>query len=1226
MNKKKLTQEKLWQYGRKIPALPKGLPEPSLTSTGEYIAKKNYLLVDLAGKIIETTKQMFWRVAHNVATPDLLYGSTPEMKKTRKEFYQALSNLEFVPNTPTFANAGANLQQLSACFVLPIEDDLLKIGQSLVDTIMIHKSGGGTGFSFSRLRPYGSRIRSTGRVSSGAIYFMWMYADATDRIQQGGYRRGANMGVMNIDHPDILRWIMIKSSEFTVTSFNLSVALTDKFMRQVEKDAQFAPEGLSPQKDQIDKLIAEIQKILQGQSSFGDKMNEFEKKVGELKELLLAKQPGEGYDLINPDTKKSEGKLNAKKVFELIGRVAWEKGDPGVIFIDHMNVDNPTPQLGRIESTNPCIVGSSLVATEKGLIPIKELVEKKIELKILTDNRVLGDEGLTLRPHNHLWDNGVKEVWRLESKSGFELLATPDHKIMTIRGWVPLSKLQPDKDKVFIQSGEGIFSQNKNLPFTPQNVFKGKNGKSYSLNLPSKWSAELGQVLGWLVGDGWLRKGDKDCRAGFTFGEKDKKILDYFQSILNQWYGEEIKAVKRQNNIWHLSYHSQYLVKFFENLGVKSVKADEKEVPASLFTAPKEVVIGFLQGLFSADGTVNYKKGFSSYVRLTSKSKKLLQQTQLLLLNLGIPSRIYNRSRPPRKIFHYTTKKGQKRTYLSDGVCFELEISRQPVLKFLKEIGFLKGRHQEKIRRFWEKTYYKEVYYDAVRKIEPWGKENVFDITEPVTYSMVANGIVVADCGEQPLLPYESCNLGAINLARMIKERKDDFGEIDYEKIRQTVQTAVHFLDNVIDMNKYPLPQIEAMTKANRKVGMGVMGWTDMLVQIGVPYDSPEALAIASKLMNFIRDEARKTSIELAKKRGVFPNFKGSLYDKKGRNLRLRNATLTTVAPTGTTSMLAGASSGIEPYFAITYEKNLVSGDKVVNLNPYFVNLAKKRGFWQEDLVEKIKNNKGSLRGLAEIPVEVQKLFPIASDISYEDHIKVQAAFQKSGVDNAVSKTINMPSTTTPEDIINSYLLAYAEGCKGLTIYREQSRQKQILERDIQEKEGIFLRKINDVRYGQTWSIHTPVGKLHATINEDEEGNPYEVFFSIGKAGGDILAVAESLGRLISLALRTTPAKLSLLKLKMIVEQLSGIGGSSSVGFGPQKVRSLPDAVAKLIENYLKEKQGKNPNEIILSEKQQSIFSLPIENNHANICPECGNATLVYEEGCEKCPCGYSKC
>lgn len=1222
MNKKKLTQEKLWQYGRKIPTLPKGLPELSLTSTGEYIAKKNYLLVDLSGKIIETTKQMFWRVAHNIATAELLYDSASEMKKTRNEFYQVLSNLDFVPNTPTFANAGANLQQLSACFVLPIEDDLLSIGQSLVDTIMIHKSGGGTGFSFSRLRPYGSRIRSTGRVSSGAIYFMWMYADATDRIQQGGYRRGANMGVMNINHPDILRWIMIKSSEFTVTSFNLSVALTDKFMQQVEKDAQFTPEGLSLHKEQIDKLIAEIQKILQSQSSFGDKMNEFEKQVGELKELLLAKKSGEGYDLINPDTKKSEGKLNAKKVFELIGRVAWEKGDPGVIFIDRMNVDNPTPQLGRIESTNPCVVGSTLVASEKGLIPIKELVEKKMELKILTDNRVLGGEGVTLRPHNHLWDNGVKEVWRLETKSGFELLATPDHKIMTSRGWVPLSKLQPDKDKVFIQSGEGMFGQNKNLLFT-------------SHHLPSEWSAELGQVLGWLVGDGWLRSGDKNCRAGFTFGEKDKKILDYFQSILNQWYGKEIKAVKRENNIWHLSYHSQYLVKFFENLGVKSVKADEKEVPVSLFTAPKEAVIGFLQGLFSADGTVrDSRKSNSDWVALTSKSKKLLQQVQILLINLGIKSRIFDRSREPRKgMFPYQSKSGEWRTYVSDGILYELGIFGEFREEFKGKIGFLNERKNYRLEntRHRVKRSHKDPFLDLVVIVEKKGMERVYDLTEPVSHSVIINGIIGHQCGEQPLLPYESCNLGAINLARMVKERGNDFGEIDYEKIGKTIQTAVHFLDNVIDMNKYPLPQIEQMTKGNRKIGMGVMGWVDMLVQLGIPYDSPEAFKTASQLMNFIRDEARKVSAELAKKRGVFPNFKGSIYDKKssyfkGQDLRLRNATITTIAPTGTTSMLADASSGIEPYFAITYEKNLVSGDKVINLNPYLVKLAKKRGFWHEDLVEKIKNNKGSLRGLSEIPSEIQKLFPIASDIAYEDHIRMQAAFQKSGVDNAVSKTINMPSGITPQDVIQSYLLAYSEGCKGLTIYREQSRQKQILERDVQDKEGIFLRKINDVRYGCTWSVHTPVGKLHATINEDEEGNPYEVFFSIGKAGGDILAVAESLGRLISLALRTTPAKLSLLKLKMIVEQLSGIGGSSSVGFGPQKVRSLPDAVAKLIEYYLKEKQGKNHTEIILSEKQQSIFSLPVTNNHANICPECGNTTLVYEEGCEKCPCGYSKC
>jgi ribonucleoside-diphosphate reductase alpha chain len=835
----KVTQEFLWQYGHKIPSLPKNLFEPQLTATGEYIARNNYLLRDLNGKIVEKPKEMFWRVAHNVATADLLYKSPKEMAQARKEFYQILANLEFVPNTPTFANAGGKLQQLSACFVLPIEDSMISIGQTFVDTIMIHKTGGGTGFSFSKLRPYGSIVRSTGRVSSGAIYFMWMYADATDRVQQGGYRRGANMGVMNVNHPDILRWIMIKSSEFTVNSFNLSVALTDKFMEQVEKDSQFAPKGLGPQKEELDRLIKGVQKILGNPKlNFNERMREFEIKIRELKELLLAQQPGEGYDLVNPDTKKSEGKLNAKKIFELIGRVAWEKGDPGVIFLDRINDDNPTPVLGKIEATNPC--------------------------------------------------------------------------------------------------------------------------------------------------------------------------------------------------------------------------------------------------------------------------------------------------------------------------------------------------------------------------------------------------------GEQPLLPYESCNLGAINLSRMVKKGQDSFGEIDYEKIRATIQKAVHFLDNVIDMNRYPLSQIEQMTKNNRKIGLGVMGWADMLVQLGIPYDSPEALNTASQLMNFIREEARKASSELAKERGVFPNFKGSIYDKrshnfKGRDLKLRNAALTTIAPTGTTSMLADTSSGIEPYFAIRYEKNIVTGEKVVNLNPFFIKMAKKENFWSEDLVEKIKANKGSLKGLKEIPEKIQQLFPVAADIPYEVHIKMQAAFQKAGVDNAVSKTINMSPEVTPQDVIRSYFLAYNEGCKGVTIYRDRSRSKQILERDESYQDGktVYFRQLPEVRRGSTWALTTPVGTLHATINEDEEGNPLETFFNVGKAGGDILAIAEGLGRLISLDLRTTPPKLAIQKLQMIVEQLSGIGSSTSVGFGTKKVRSLPDGIANILQNYINEKNGLKTAQTELQPEKNSPSN---HQNHGNLCPECGNATLVYEEGCEKCICGYSKC
>jgi len=834
LRKIKNEESYLWEFGKNIPPFPDDLPEPLLSSTGEYIARNNYLRRNSKGEVIESPKEMFWRVAHNIAAADLLY-SSEDIDKTRKEFYEILVSLDFIPNTPTLANAASEIQQLSACFVLPVEDDLESIGQTLTHAILVHKTGGGTGFSFSKLRPRGSIVRSTGRESSGALYFMWMYADVTDRIQQGGYRRGANMGVMTVNHPDILRWITVKSSEYTVNSFNLSVALNHKFMSQVEKDGKFAPQGLAPQKENIDRIIAEIQQALDGPGVYSDKIGEFEKKIEELKELLEAKEPGEGYELINPDTGKVECRLNARNVFELIGRVAWEKGDPGVIFLNRINEDNPTPLLGEIEATNPC--------------------------------------------------------------------------------------------------------------------------------------------------------------------------------------------------------------------------------------------------------------------------------------------------------------------------------------------------------------------------------------------------------GEQPLLPYESCNLGAINLSRMVIEKENGFGEIDYKKIRTIVHKAVRFLDNVIDMNRYPLAEIEQMTKGNRKIGLGIMGWADMLIQLGIPYNSPKALNIAKKLMRFIRDEARKASMKLAEERGVFPNFKGSIYDKegprfKGENLKLRNATLTTIAPTGTTSMLADTSSGIEPLFAIFYEKHIVNGGKTVNLNPFFVKMAKKDGFWKDDLVEKIRENKGSLRGIKEIPENIQRLFPVASDISYETHIKMQSAFQNSGVDNAVSKTINMPMNATPEDVIKSYLLAHKERCKGVTIYRDRSRKKQILERGtkVEGKGTLYLRKLPVVRRGGTWGIDTPVGTLHATINEDEEGRPLETFFNVGKAGGDILAMAEAIGRLISLDLRTTNPDLATQKLKLIIEQLTRIGGSVSIGFGSHKVLSLPDGIAKALQNYLDSKEGKG------EVKKTNNPSSGNKATFGDICPKCGNATLVHEEGCNKCMCGYSTC
>lgn len=1259
-------REKIQEIGRKVPPVPKDLPEPQLTPNGEYIARNNYLKRDNNGEFVETSREMFWRVAHNVSSADLFYGATEkEAGETRRQFYQILANLDFIPNTPTLANAAGNLQQLSACFVLPIEDTLDSIGRTLWQTMMIHKTGGGTGFSFSRLRPHGSIVRSTGRTSSGAIYFMWMYADATDRVQQGGYRRGANMGVMRIDHPDILRWMTIKSVESLINSFNLSVGITDEFMRQVKKDSLFAPEGLKPQMGEIDEVVNAIQAVLRNPDlNFGDRMFAFEKEVARLKELVEAKEPGEGYPLINPDTKEIEVQLNARKVFELVARLAWEKGDPGVIFIDRINQDNPTPNVGVIEATNPCVVGSTLVSTEYGLMPMEKIVREKIEMKILTDNRVVGGEGVKLRPHNHLWDNGVKDVWRLETKSGFTLEATPDHKIMTTRGWVHLEDLKVGEDKVLIQSS-GFFNTDQVLPIKTENLNKGGNGRSYKMNLPNVWTKELGIVIGLLIGDGWLRDKDKNCRVGFTFS--DEKQMRNIKRILDGYYGIRIMPVKRENGVWHLSYHSKFFINFFKQLGVKAVKASEKEVPSSLLIAPKEAVVGFLQGLFTSDGTVrDSRKSSSDWLALTSKSKKLLQDVQLLLLNFGIKSRIFDRSRKPRqKMFPYQTKDGKLKTYRTDGILYELGIFGDFRDRFKTEIGFLdhiKQRRLENVRERFKKSYL-DKFSDQIVEINKIGRKNVYDLTEMVTHSMVANGLIVHQCGEQPLLPYESCNLGAVNLSRMVKKSETGEAEIDFDKLEKTVIQAVHFLDNVVDMNRYPLPEIEKMTRSNRKIGLGVMGWAGMLVQLGIAYNSQEAYSLAGQLMQFIRIKARQASVSLAKIRGVFPNFPGSIYDPKspyykGESLRLRNAAITTIAPTGTTSMLADVNSGIEPFFALYYKKNIVNGDQVETLNPHFVEHAKKEGFWSEDLMEKIKNNKGSAKGLAEVPEETQRLFPVAADILPEDHILMQAAFQKGGVDNAISKTINMAVSATVEDVEKSYRLAYEEGCKGVTIYRDQSRKKQILVTEHREKE---IAKDEDSRTlrprpvkveGATYKIQTPLGNAFITINHDASGNPFEVFVTIGKAGSEIAAMAEGLGRMISTTLRFGNHLSPFERAKEIIEQLQGIGGSRSVGFGPNRVRSLPDAIAKALgmhfglfdygANHVGEKPKMNgelkaqeaavseaasPTVEFLQHEVSDVSQISLFTGHKDICPGCGEASLIFEEGCKKChTCGYSEC
>lgn len=743
-----------------------------LSPNALLVLERRYLKKNENGEVIETPVQMFSRVAHNVAQADLFYNPEADISSRETEFYNLMTNLEFIPNSPTLMNAGGDLQQLSACFVLPINDSMDSIFEAVKQTALIHKSGGGTGFSFSRLRPKNSTVKTTRGVSSGPISFMTVFDTATETIKQGGTRRGANMGILRVDHPDILEFITCKEKTDKLNNFNISIALTDEFMKAYEENRD--------------------------------------------------------YGLVFPPTGQEVEKISAKKVFDLIVKMAHKNGEPGIIFIDRMNRDNPTPHIGEIESTNPC--------------------------------------------------------------------------------------------------------------------------------------------------------------------------------------------------------------------------------------------------------------------------------------------------------------------------------------------------------------------------------------------------------GEQPLLPYESCNLGSINLSKVIKEVAPC--SIDYEKLSRIVQTAVRFLDNVIDMNNYPLPQIDEMTKGNRKIGLGVMGFADMLIKLGIPYNSDKAVAIADEVMKFISQEAKATSAEIAKERGAFPNFKGSVYDKPNRPA-MRNATVTTIAPTGTISIIANCSSGVEPLFAITYIRNVMDNDKLIEVHPFFKEIAIKEGFYSDDLMRQIAQQ-GTLQGLECIPSKIQKVFCTAHDISPQWHVRIQAAFQKY-TDNAVSKTVNFHQEATIRDVEKVYLLAYHSGCKGITIYRDGSRQGQVLQTGTTKKEKHYeIEKIRTPRprplftKGMTQKIETGCGHLYITINEDNQGI-CEVFAQMGKSGGCAASQSEATSRLISLALRSG------VDIKSIIKQVKGIRCPSPSWQNGGTILSCPDAIANAMERYIT--NGTSIKDMLSPTLAKG--TLTNGKNLSGACPECPecNSMVEFVDGCVVCRyCGFSKC
>ena len=727
-----------------------------LSDNAKTVLERRYLRKDTEGRCVETAAQMFRRVARHIAQADRNYAPDADLQVVEEEFYDLMTEFKFLPNSPTLMNAGRRLGQLAACFVLPVEDSMEGIFETLKNAAIIHKSGGGTGFSFSRLRPANATVGTTGGVASGPVSFMKIFNTATEQVKQGGTRRGANMAILQVDHPDIMEFIYCKSRNNELNNFNISVGLTDTFMAAVAA--------------------------------------------------------GEAYDLIDPRDGSVAGSLNACDVYGALIHQAWENGDPGIVFLDRINADNPTPPLGFIESTNPC--------------------------------------------------------------------------------------------------------------------------------------------------------------------------------------------------------------------------------------------------------------------------------------------------------------------------------------------------------------------------------------------------------GEQPLLPMEACNLGSINLAKCLTTQGQTC-TVDYDALRRIVRTSVHFLDNTIDMSLYPLPAIDTMVKGNRKVGLGVMGFADLLYRLGVPYNSESALSLAEEIMAFIQAEAHAASRDLAERRGPFFNVKESIYKEESRPPR--NATLTTIAPTGTLSIIANCSSGIEPLFALSFVRNVMDNDRLTEVNPIFEEVAKKRGFYSPELMETIAGT-GSIKEIEGIPQDVKDVFVTAHDVSPRWHIRMQAAFQKH-TDNAVSKTVNLPHDATVEDVRKIYDLAHQLGCKGVTIYRDGSKEHQVLSTSAgttsSDAKSAATQERPETLEGFTTKIKTGLGRLYVTVTEFN-GQPFEVFATIGKSGRSTTAKTEAIGRLVSLALRSG------VKTRDIVDQLKGIGGEHPIFQNGGLVLSIPDAIARVLENrYLKGKEIKNS-------RVSSLIGAT--------CPECGQ-TISFEEGCQKCHfCGFTRC
>jgi len=1181
------------------------------------VLRRRYLRRGPDGKPAETVEGMFRRVAHHIAAVETAWNG--DVQVTEEIFYDLLTSLRFVPNSPTFTGAGTPLGQLAACFVLPVSDDMGRrddgIFQTLRNMALIHQTGGGTGFSFSRLRPKETVVISSGGKATGPVGFMRVYDLACEIISQGGTRRGANMGVLRVDHPDIEEFITCKTDEHAINNFNISVGVTDAFMQAVENDEEWElrfPDVLHP-----------------AYRTFN----------GTLEEAGRVGIPIQVYR-----------KVRARDLFDKIVRQAHRNGEPGILFLDAMNRSNPCPHLGAYEATNPCLAGDTWVVTDRGPAQVKQLIGVPVSLLVNGRFHPTSAEGF--------FCTGKRETLEIRTRRGFRLTVTPEHPLRVVTRMTRYAVESAWRRAGDLKIGDRVLL-----------------GEHRDATWAGRGTWEEGYLLGLLVGDGTFA----DSRAVISVwgeGPGPEAIRQKVESILSHFpHRADFQGFARIPERGEYRLRSRALYDLARAYGLSG---ESKGITPEIEQTSSDFHVGFLCGLFDTDGTVlgSQRKGLS--VRLAQSDLSMLEAVQRMLHRLGIVSTIYQNRRKGRTSL-LPGGRGGVRLYPVRPQ-HELVISGENLAWFAQRVGFV---HEEKAARLrqgleaYRRRMNRERFVDEVVAIEPRGENRVYDARVPGIHAFDANGFYVHNCGEQPLLPYENCCLGSINLARHVVQ-SDGSARIDWGLLQKTVEQAVRFLDDVVDANAYvpAIPQLKEAAQRTRRIGLGIMALGDVMYMLGVRYGSEEAQELASQMMEFIRYHAMRASIALARERGPFPAIRGSVYDPEdlrwtpptplvpytrleqwgrpplgreerldgSRRVGLRHAARWTVAPTGTIATIAGCEAyGCEPVYALAYTRKVHDEGREIELryvSPLFLQVLERAGIdepTRERILEQVLFT-GSCQDVPEVPPEIRHVFVVAGDITAEEHVRMQAALQ-AFVDAAISKTINFPADATPEDVARAYMLAWKLGCKGLTVYVTGSREKVVLETEAVRKAReaqtgaptgalagtspttsslMPIRPRPHILQGQTYRINTPLGTAYVTVNCNGEGEPFEVFLNVGKAGSDTAAVAEAIGRLISLVLRVPSPLPARRRLQQVVKQLRGIGGGRPTGFGRDRVQSLPDGVAQVLAEFL---GLEAPPEHEAGTAQLPLFPL------GDLCPECGHATLVSEEGCRRCyACGYSEC